>query len=345
MARAGGLLGAAMSKRGPRICLAGSGGGHLRQLLDLEPVWSRFDSYILTEDTALGRSLTDKAPVDFVQHYTLGQARIGHPIKMLTGAWRNLGQSWRSVRRRRPDVIITTGAASMFWTCVFAKLRGARIIHIESFARFDHPSKFGRLVRPIADDVIVQSPGVTKRWPHARLFDPFRLLDGPRPAKQPLVFSTVGATLPFERLTRAVIDLKAAGAIPERVIVQTGDDGILPVSIDGLEQHETLPFDAVKRILAEADIVITHGGTGSLITGLQNGCRVISVPRSFARKEIYDGHQEEVVAAFVDRGLITRCDDVSKLGEAIAAARTRPVQMATTDPAALMAWLEKELAA
>ena len=331
--------------KSPKICLAGSGGGHLRQLLDLEPVWSHFDSYILTEDTALGRSLSAKAPVDFVHHYTLGQARIGHPLKMLTGALRNLGQSWRSVRHRRPDVVITTGAASMFWTCVFAKLRGARIIHIESFARFDHPSKFGRLVRPIADDVIVQSPGVAKRWPHARLFDPFKLLDGPPPPKESLIFSTVGATLPFERLVKAVVDLKESGAVAERVIVQTGDSGIVPVSAEGLEQHETLSFDEIKSILGKAQIVITHGGTGSLITGLQNGCRVIAVPRSFKLKEIYDGHQEEIVAAFVDRGLIVRCDDVSKLGEAIAEARRKPMQMATTDPAALMAWLEKELRA
>lgn len=334
-----------MANNGPKLCLAGSGGGHLRQLLDLEPVWSRFDSYILTEDTALGRSLAAKAPVDFVHHYTLGQARIGHPLKMLTGALKNLRQSWQSVRQRRPDVVITTGAASMFWTCVFAKLQGARIIHIESFARFDRPSKFGRLVRPIADDVIVQSAGVAQRWPHARLFDPFRLLDGTPPPKQPLIFSTVGATLPFERLTKAVVELKASGAIPEQVIVQTGDDGVLPVTAEGLEQHETLPFDEVKRILVKAEVVITHGGTGSLITGLQNGCRVIAVPRSFALKEIYDGHQEEIVAAFVDRGLIVRCDDVSKLDEAIAEARARPIQMATTDPAALMAWLEQELAA
>ncbi len=332
-----------MANQAPKICLAGSGGGHLRQLLDLEPVWSKFDSYILTEDTALGRSLTARAPVDFVRHYTLGQARIGHPLRMLGGAFDNLRQSWRSVRRRRPDVVITTGAASMFWTCIFAKLQGARIIHIESFARFDRPSKFGRLVGPLADDVIVQSAGVAKRWPHARLFDPFRLLDSAPPAKQPLIFSTVGATLPFGRLTNAVVELKASGAIPEQVIVQTGDGGVVPVIADGLEQHETLPFDEMKRILRQAEVVITHGGTGSLITGLQNGCRVIAVPRSFALREIYDGHQEEIVAAFVDRGLIVRCDDVSNLGEAIAEARRRPIRMATTDPAALMTWLEAEL--
>lgn len=327
----------------PVVCLAGSGGGHLRQLLDLEPVWSRHDSYILTEDTALGRSLAEKWPVDFVHHYTLGQARIGLPGKMIAGALRNLVQSWRSVRERRPDVIITTGAASMFWTCVFAKLRGARIIAIESFARFDHPSKFGRLVRPIANDVIVQSAGLAARTPGAKLFDPFRMLEGTPPPKQPLVFVTVGATLPFERMTRAVIELKRRGELAEKLIVQTGDEGIIPGEIDGLTQHETLPFDQVKAILRDAAIVITHGGTGSLITALQNGCRVIAVPRSFALKEIYDHHQDQIVDAFVARGLIVRCDDVSKLEEALTEARAMTPKMATTDPAALMEWLDAEL--
>lgn len=321
------------------LCLAASGGGHLRQLIELESAWSRFNAYFVTEDTALGQSLAARAQVDFVAHYTLGQARLGHPIRMLRNALTNLKQSWRSVRARRPDVVLTTGAASMFWTCLIAKARGARVIHLESFARFHQPSKFGYLLRPFADDVIVQSAGVARRWPHARLFDPFRLIDGEPPPKQSLVFATVGATLPFKRMTDAIVTMKAAGELSERVFVQTGVGGVVPIDVEGLSQAESIPFDDLKDILRSAAIVITHGGTGSLITALQNGCRVVAVPRSFERGEIYDHHQEEIVAAFVNRGLIVRCDDVAMLGAAIEEARTMEVQMATTDPQALIEWL------
>ena len=34
---------------GLRVCLAGSGGGHVRQLLDLETVWSEYEYFIVSE--------------------------------------------------------------------------------------------------------------------------------------------------------------------------------------------------------------------------------------------------------------------------------------------------------
>src|SRR6516165_6935795 len=52
-----------------RLCLAGSGGGHVRQILDLEPAWSGHDYFFLTEDTALGKSLALQHRTHFVPHF------------------------------------------------------------------------------------------------------------------------------------------------------------------------------------------------------------------------------------------------------------------------------------
>ena len=60
-----------------RVCLAASGGGHIRQLLDLETCWSKYDFFFVSEDTALSRSLTPQYPVYFVHHFALGQIRRG----------------------------------------------------------------------------------------------------------------------------------------------------------------------------------------------------------------------------------------------------------------------------
>src|SRR3546814_2135632 len=81
---------------------------------------------------------------------------------------------------------------------------------------------------------------------------------------------------------------------------------------------ERLPFAEVQAILARADIVFCHGGTGSLVTGTQAGCHVIAMPRTAARGEHYDDHQEEIVTAFADRGLI----QVAKEAEDLPAARS-----------------------
>lgn len=321
-----------------KICLAASGGGHMRQLLDLEPFWGGRDHVFVTEPTAMGESVAQKHPTEFVPHVALGQAKLGRPGQMLRSAVANLMASWRIVSRHRPDVFISTGAGSMFFTGLFAKLRGAKVIVIDSFARFDHPSAFARIAGPIADWRIAQSPVSAKAWNDAECHDPLVMLEGNRPAKESLLFATVGATLPYERLLDYVGDAKKRGLIPERVVVQTGKGA---ASIEGVECVETLGFDEMKAMLAKADIVVCHGGTGSIITALQAGCRTIAIPRLFERGEHYDNHQLEITEAFEQRGLLTVARNREEFFAALEKARAASPRLATTDPRGLIARLDQ----
>lgn len=323
----------------PLLCLSASGGGHVRQILDLEPLWSNYPYFFVTEDTALGRSIAERSPTEFVPHFALGQARLGAPFAMLGQAGRSLWRSAAIVRERRPDVVITTGAGSQLFVVLWARLRGARIVLIDSFARFDRPSAFARLAGWLAHVRIAQSAVSAQAWPGAKVFDPLRLLDTAPPPKEPLLFATVGATLPFERLARLVTDAKRAGHIPERIVLQTGKGGPSLPATDGVEIVEELPFDQVQRLLAKADIVVCHGGTGSLITALRQHCRVIAIPRRFARGEHYDDHQFEITLAFEQRGLIAVAEDLPEFIAALGNVRARETRAATTDPKALIEFL------
>ena len=324
-----------------RLCLAASGGGHVRQLLDLENVWSAHDSFFVTEDTALGRSIAEKCRTHFVAHYAVGQARLGAPFRMFAGLWRNFFQSARAILKERPDVVISTGAGAAFFTLLWARLLGAKIVVIDSFARFHRPSLFARLAAPLAHAKVVQSAALARFWPDAKVFDPLKMLDGPRPPKQPLLFATVGAIIPFDRLVTSVANLKANGTITERVIAQVGKDGVSP---EGIETVETLPFEEMQRLLRDAEFVVCHGGTGSLITALREGCRVVAMPRLFDLGESYDHHQDEITDAFAQRGLISVARDEAELARALAEARSREPAMMTTDPSELKAYLEELLA-
>lgn len=324
--------------RRPLICLAASGGGHVRQILDLKPVWEKYPRFFVTEDTALGQSIAAEEETYFVPHFAIGQARLGRPWRMVVEAWRSIFRSWRIIARRRPDLFITTGAGSQLFVMLFARLRGARVILIDSFARFTHPSAFARLAGWLAHVRIAQSAESARHWRGALVFDPFRTLDTPPPPKEPLLFATVGATLPFDRLTRLVEEAGAAGEIPERIVLQRGIAGHRPETLDSVE---TLPFDEVQDLLRRADIVVCHGGTGSLITALRAHCRVVAVPRLFALGEHYDDHQAEITAAFAERGLIEVVGADEPLGPALERARRRTPVAATTDPSALIAWLDE----
>lgn len=326
---------------GLKIALAASGGGHVRQLLDLEPAWSGHDVFFISEDTALSRSIAEKHRMLFVPHFALGQAKLGGWGRMLVSGARNGLVSARHVLRERPDVVVTTGAGAVFFTVLWARLLGSKVVTIESFARFETPSVFGRLAAPIATNKVVQSKALAPHWPDAHVFDPLRVLDGPRPAKRNLLFATVGAILPFDRLVAMVAELKARGDIPEDVLIQCGAGGHRP---DGVDCEDTLSFDRMQAILRDADVVICHGGTGSLITALRQGCRVIAVPRLFSKGEVYDDHQEEIVNAFVARGFIQRADTVDELADALRAARAREPVMASSEPAELTAYLTERFA-
>src|SRR3546814_11189513 len=89
---------------------------------------------------------------------------------------------------------------------------------------------------------------------------------------------TVVATLPFNRLVESVLALKAAGEIPEDVVLQVGRGAKRPPPIPGVEIVDTLTFAKVQKLLHDADIVVCHGGTGSRIPALRAGCRVIGNP-------------------------------------------------------------------
>jgi UDP-N-acetylglucosamine--N-acetylmuramyl-(pentapeptide) pyrophosphoryl-undecaprenol N-acetylglucosamine transferase len=329
------------SPRGVKLCLAASGGGHVRQLLDLEPVWSRHDHFFVTEQTALGESIAKNHRTHYLPHFALGQAKLGAPLRMLGSAIKSLFASIAIMVRERPDVVISTGAGAVIFPVLLGRLIGAHVVVVESFARFDHPSLFFRMTAPIAHDLVIQSKNLASAYPRAHVFDPFKILDGTPPPKSQLLFATVGAILSFDRLSNTVAKLKAAGDIPEDVLLQTGAGGVRP---SGVEVRETLDFDEIQSVLERASIVVCHGGTGSIITALRQGCHVVAMPRLAKFGEVYDDHQSEITDAFAARGLIQVAETEDDLRVALALLPHRKRMRATTDPKDLIAFLDKRLA-
>ena len=70
--------------------------------------------------------------------------------------------------REKPDVVVTTGALISFPFCLCAKLTGAKVVYIETFARVNDRSLTGRLVYPLADLFLVQWESLLKFYPKAK---------------------------------------------------------------------------------------------------------------------------------------------------------------------------------
>lgn len=132
------------------VVLVGSSGGHLAQLWSLEPWWSSLRRTWVTFDTpdAVGL-LADEEDVVWAYHPT---------TRNIPNLLRNAVLAVRVLRRVRPDVVISTGAAVAVPFFVVAKVLGARTVFIEVYDRVETPTLTGRLARPFTDLALVQWP-------------------------------------------------------------------------------------------------------------------------------------------------------------------------------------------
>ena len=135
-----------------------------------------------------------------------------------------------------------------------------------------------------------------------------------------MIFVTVGThEQQFDRLVRAVDMLKADGTIDEPVFIQTGYSTYEPTRC---EHSRFVPFRKMKEMMAEADVVITHGGPSSFIEAMAAGKVPVVVPRRGDLAEHVNDHQVDFVRIVAERqGGIVPVYDVADLPQAIERAR------------------------
>lgn len=135
-----------------------------------------------------------------------------------------------------------------------------------------------------------------------------------------MIFVTVGThEQQFDRLVRAVDELRADGTIDEPVFVQTGYCTYEPVHC---EHSKFVPFKRMKEMMADADVVITHGGPSSFIEAMAAGKVPVVVPRRGDLGEHVNDHQADFVRIVAERqGGIVPVYDTMDLSQAIERAR------------------------
>lgn len=128
-----------------------------------------------------------------------------------------------------------------------------------------------------------------------------------------MIFATVGTHEdPFDRLLVELDRLKGAGHLDDNVVVQSGYSIFRP-------QHcvaeSLMRFPRVQALMAEARIVITHGGPASIMQALAHGKVPIVVPRQSAFGEHVDDHQVRFARKIADRVVVVL--EMRELGAAI----------------------------
>ena len=131
-----------------------------------------------------------------------------------------------------------------------------------------------------------------------------------------MIFVTVGThEQPFNRLIEKVDELVEEGVIQEDVIMQTGFSTYEPKHC---KWSKLIPYQQMVKNVADARIVITHGGPASFIMPLQIGKTPIVVPRQKQFDEHVNDHQVEFARNVAERmGTIIPVEDIEELGKII----------------------------
>ena len=141
-----------------------STGGHLEELMQLKPLFQKYDYRIITEKDKANEKLKEEygEKLDFLPYGT--RAKIfSYIFKYL---WLCIKTIYLYIKIR-PKVIITTGTHTAGPMCYLGKIFGSKIIYIETFANTNKKTATGRLIYPIADLFIVQWEEMLKIYPKA----------------------------------------------------------------------------------------------------------------------------------------------------------------------------------
>lgn len=131
-----------------------------------------------------------------------------------------------------------------------------------------------------------------------------------------MIFVTLGTQdRKFTRLLEAIQKQIDNKIITEEVIVQAGCSS--DFKSKDMEIFDLIPMDEFDEYIKKCDILITHGGVGSIITGLKNKKRVIAAARLKEYGEHQNNHQLQIIENFAKEGYIISLDDFDKLDNII----------------------------
>lgn len=141
-----------------KICLVCSSGGHLDHLYMLKPFWEDKDRFWATFDKedSLSHLQGEKIyPVYYPSNRSIKALII------------NTCRAIKILRKEKPDLIISSGAAPAVPFFYIGKMMGMKTIFIEAFDRINKGSLTGKLCYRVSDVFIVQWEEMKSVYPKA----------------------------------------------------------------------------------------------------------------------------------------------------------------------------------
>ena len=123
----------------------------------------------------------------------------------------------------------------------------------------------------------------------------------------------------FPRLLEAIEKQLKKGTINDEVIVQAGCTAF---ESEQMKLFDLIPMEQFDELLARCDLLITHGGVGTIMAGLRLGKKIIAAPRLAQYHEHHNDLQTEIVSSFEQQGYLLALHDFDRLDEVLMRVRT-----------------------
>lgn len=133
-------------KKSVTVLAIASAGGHWQQLMQITDAFSEAELVLASTNPELGKLY------GFDNVLKLDDCNRDNIRKLLVGLW----QTFNVVRRVKPDVIVSTGAAPGLLCLLWGRILGARTIWIDSVANSQQLSMSGRLAVKFCHVVLTQ---------------------------------------------------------------------------------------------------------------------------------------------------------------------------------------------
>lgn len=149
-----------------RVLFISSTGGHFNELMQLKPMFKKYDYHIITEKDKFTEGFKKQygKRISYMVYGTRTHKFV-YPFKFLWNCILTVFYYFKL----RPQYIITTGTHNAGPMCILGKIFGSKIIYIETFANRDTKTATGKLVYKFADLFIVQWKEMLKIYPKAKL--------------------------------------------------------------------------------------------------------------------------------------------------------------------------------
>ena len=147
-----------------KVVFISSTGGHLSELMKLEPLFKNYDYSIITERDKTTNYLAGKykGKVFYLPYCT--RSKI---FKYICIYLYVILKSFLLLMKIKPDIIVSTGTHTTVPMCYFGKLFRKKVIYIETYANITKKTLSGKMVYPISDLFIVQWKQMKKLYPKA----------------------------------------------------------------------------------------------------------------------------------------------------------------------------------